>query len=438
MRKPPRIVIVGFPNVGKSTLFNRLLREKKAIIHSSPGMTRDANSSVCILRGKEFELVDTGGFFDSKSNPISEKVKLKAWEASEQADALIFMLDARKGLLPPEKELFVSLKKLNKPMIVVVNKIDSQKMEQQKLGEFYTLGEDSLIPLSAEHKRNIEILEHAISQLLPESHGHIDEEKPLKVAVVGRINVGKSSLINLITGEEKLLVSEIPGTTRDTIDTAVLRNGRRFCLVDTAGIRKLSRTKDKREKAGIIIAKKSIRKADVLCLLMDSTEFPTRQDAAIAHLAYQSGKPLMLALNKWDLIPHKEKIYEEYKKKTYSRLDFVSYAPLVFISALTGKRAVKILDLAVEIYENAQMRIPTPDLNQFLQYVSQRRPPLSKKKKKIKIQYMVQKSVLPPTFVLFTHSSSSLLPSYEKYFSALMRENFDIWGTPLRLRLKKN
>jgi len=438
MNKLTRVVIVGFPNVGKSTLFNRLLGEKKAIVHSSPGMTRDMNSSVCTIGGKKFELVDTGGFFDSESNPLSAQVKLKAWEASKLADVLVFMLDARRGIVPSEQELFISLKKLDKPIIIVVNKMDSPAMEEKYLWEFFELGGDVLIPISAEHKRNIELLEEALTNVIPSKSYDKQELSPVKIAVVGRINVGKSSIVNLIIGQEKILVSETPGTTRDSIDTVVLRNGRPFCLIDTAGIRKLSRTKDGREKAGIIKAKKNIRKADVVCLLMDSTEYPTRQDAAIAHLAYDSGKPLMLALNKWDLIPSKEKVYEEFKTKAYERLDFVSYAPLLFVSAQTGKRAVKILDLAEEIYNNAKTWFPTSHLNKFLESVTRKNPPLSKKKKKIKIKYMVQQSILPPTFVLFTHSSGSLLSSYEKYFSSLLREHFNIWGTPIRLRLKKN
>jgi len=438
MKRLPRIVIVGFPNVGKSTLFNRLLGEKKAIVHSLPGMTRDMNSGMCTVKDKKFVLVDTGGFFDSRSNPLSTKVKSKAWEASKQADALIFMLDARKGILPPEHELYISLNKLNKPIIIVANKMDTPRLEEEKLGEFFTFGRNSVIPISAEHKRNLDRLENAIYNIIPKKPYNQKEPRILKIAIVGRINVGKSSLINLIIGKEKLIVSETPGTTRDSIDTVVLRNSQPYCLVDTAGIRKLNRIRDKREKAGIIIAKKNIRRADVICLLMDSTEFPTRQDAAIAHLAYESGKPLMLILNKWDLIPDKQKVYEEFKKKTYEKLDFVSYAPLIFVSARTGKRAVKILDLAAEIFENAQTRIPTPLLNRFLNYVNQSNPPLSKNKNRIKIKYMTQQSVLPPTFVLFTHSKSSLLPAYRKYFSSLLRENFDIWGTPVRLRLKRN
>jgi len=438
MEKLPKVAIIGFPNVGKSTLFNRLLGEKKAIVHSSPGMTRDMNSIVCTIQDKKFVLVDTGGFFDSKANPVTSKIKLKAWEASKQADVLIFMLDGRKGILPSEQDLYISLKKLNKPLIVAVNKMDSPSIEEKNLWEFFRLGGDPIIPLSAEHKRNIEKLEQVIYDLIPRKVPKEQELKPLKIAVVGRINVGKSSLVNLIIGQEKLIVSEKPGTTRDSIDTLVMRSGRPFCLVDTAGIRRLSRTKDKKEKAGIIIAKKNIRKADVVCLLMDSTEFPTRQDAAIARLARDSGKPLMLALNKWDLIPSKEKLYQDFRDNIYAKLEFVSYAPLLFVSAKTGKRAAKILDLAAEIYENARTRIPTSYLNKFLNYVNQNYPPLSKKKNKIKIKYMVQQSELPPTFVLFTHSQSSLLSSYEKHFMALLRENFDLWGTPIRLRLKRN
>jgi GTP-binding protein len=233
-------------------------------------------------------------------------------------------------------------------------------------------------------------------------------------------------------------VSEIPGTTRDSTDTLIHRNKKAFCLVDMAGIRRLSRTSDKREKASIIKAKKDINEADVLCLIMDSQKFPTRQDTAIAHLAKESGKPLLIALNKWDLVEKDEKTSAEYKANVYERLDFVSYAPLLFISALTGKRVVKILDLAEQVHSNARKKIPTHELNEFLTWVSGNHPPLSRKKARIKIKYMVQKGVLPPTFYLFTHSRSSLSPSYRKFFIRMLQETFDFSGTPLRLILRRN
>ncbi len=436
MRELVNVAIVGFPNVGKSTLFNRLLKKKKSLVHSLPGMTRDRVPALCRIDEKDFFLLDTGGFFDSIEDPFSSQVKEKAWEASKEADILIYVLDGKRGLLPGEEELYFSLKKLNKPLIVVVNKVDSVK-EEEKMGDFYRLGEEKIFLVSAEHKRNIGDLEEFLLQILPVSELKTIEEAPLKIAVVGRINVGKSSLVNRLSGEEKLIVSEIPGTTRDSTDTLIRRNRKTYCLIDTAGIRKMSRTRDKREKAGIVKAKKDIEKADVICLILDASEFPTRQDTAIAHQAFASGKPLVIALNKWDLVEKETHSFKECQRKIFGKLDFVSYAPLVSISALTGKRITKILDLSEEVYTNATRRIPTSRLNSFLKWMNTNHPPVSKKGRKLKVKYMVQKGILPPAFILFSRSNASLNPSYEKFFIRCLREHFGFQGSPLRLILNK-
>jgi GTP-binding protein len=437
MKKSPKVAIIGFPNVGKSTLFNRLLRRKKSLVHSLPGMTRDQIAANCRLGDKEFVLVDTGGFFDFNGDPISSQVKEKAWEASQDADLLLFVLDGKRELVPAEEELYFAVKKLNKPILIVINKVDSA-FQEDKLGDYFRLGGKQVFPVSAEHKRNLGYLEEGLFEALPDWAQREQVDEALKIAIIGRINVGKSSIVNFLCGQEKLIVSEIPGTTRDSTDTLIYRNKKAFCLLDMAGIRRLSRTKDKREKASIIKTKKDINEADVLCLIMDSQRFPTRQDTAIAHLAKESGKPLLIALNKWDLVEKDEKTSEDYKAQVYERLDFVSYAPLIFISAVTGKRVVKILDLAEQVYSNARKRISTHELNEFLTWVSGNHPPLSRKKTRIKIKYMVQKGILPPTFYLFTHSPSSLSPSYRKFLTRLIQETFDFSGTPVRLILKKN
>ncbi len=437
MKKLTKIAILGFPNVGKSTLFNRLLKEKKSLVHSLPGMTRDQVSAVCSLNGKKCVLIDTGGFFDTQEDPLSSQIRKKAQEAAEKASLLLFVLDGRRDLLPAEKELYLSLKKLNKLIFVVVNKIDSPS-EEAKIGDFYRLGEEEIFTISAEHKRNLEILEQALLEFIPSPGLDEKEAEPLKIAIVGRINVGKSSLVNRLCGEERLIVSEIPGTTRDSTDTLIYRDKKAFSLVDTAGIRKLSRTRDKREKASIIRAKKDISRADVICMVMDAQEFPTRQDSAIAHLSRESGKPMIIALNKWDLIQKDTRTSEDYKRKCYAKLDFVNYAPLFSVSALSGKRVIKILDLAEQVYANGKKRVETSQLNNFLTWINANCPPLSRNKRRIKIKYMTQKNILPPTFILFTHSRVSLAPSYEKFFTQLLREKFDFWGTPIRIILRMN
>ncbi|MFQ6037845.1 MAG: ribosome biogenesis GTPase Der [Candidatus Aminicenantales bacterium] len=435
MAKPAKVVIVGFPNVGKSTLFNRLLGRKRALVHSLPGMTRDQISADSRLGDKTFVLVDTGGFFDARGDALAAQVKQKAWEASLEADVLLFVCDGKRGLIPGEEELGVSLRRLNKPLFIVVNKIDTPSQEDH-IGEFFRLGGEDVIPVSAEHKRNLGTLEQRLYEVIPASSRRVEESRPLRLAIVGRINVGKSCLVNRLSGEDRLIVSEVPGTTRDSTDTYLRRNGKDFCLIDTAGIRRLSRTRDKREKAGIIKAKKDIRRAEVVCLLLDATEFPTRQDTAIAHLAHDSGKPLVIALNKWDLVEKSPEAPRIFLEKLYAKLEFVSYAPAVLVSALMGKRVVKILDLAAEVYANGQKKIATSRLNKFLARITAEHPPLSRTRRKIKLKYMVQKGTLPPTFILFARSRASLDGSYEKFFLRSLREEFGLEGNPLRLILR--
>jgi GTP-binding protein len=280
-------------------------------------------------------------------------------------------------------------------------------------------------------------LERRLAALLPAAAEAAEEAGPLKVAIIGRINVGKSSLINRLCGEERLIVSSLPGTTRDSTDTFVVRNRKPYALVDTAGIRKLSRTRDEREQAGIIRAKKDIARADVLCLVMDAQEFPTRQDIAIALLACESGKPLVLALNKWDLVP-RDTPPDDLKEAIFRRMPFAAYAPLLFVSALTGKGVVRILDLAGEVYEASALKVETSRLNEFLSWINADHPALSRVNRRIKIKYMTQKAGRPPTFFLFTRTPAGLLPAYERFFQQALREKFGFWGSPIRLLMRKS
>ena len=437
MKSLPQVVIVGFPNVGKSTLFYRLLKKKKSLVHSLPGMTRDAVSAIGSLEGKRFILTDTGGLDESSEVPLASAVKEKAWVAAQKADVLLFVLDGKRELLPGEEELMHALRKLGKPILVVLNKIDATGQEG-KVGDIYNrLKAETVLTVSAEHKRDLDLLEERLTRLLPGTTSEKEDLAPLRLAIIGRINVGKSSLINRLCGDERLIVNSSPGTTRDSTDALIVRNKKVYCLVDTAGIRKLSRTRDKREKAGIIKAQKDIARADVLCLIMDAREFPTRQDIAIAHLAYDSGKPLILALNKWDLVP-KGEFHQKLKEIIYRRMPFVSYASLLFVSALTGKGVSKIFDLAGEAYRRGSLRVETSRLNEFLAWVNAAHPPVTRTKRKIKIKYMTQKGIRPPTFILFAHNPAALLPAYEKFFLEMLRKKFGLWGTPLRLIMRKS
>ncbi len=433
-----QVVIIGFPNAGKSTLFNRLARQKKSLVHSRTGMTRDRVSAMCVFGGQRFELVDTGGFADSLTEPLSAQVKKAAWEAAKTADVLILLLDGRQGLLPAEQDLYRTLKKLGKPLCVAVNKIDSPAQEAT-VGDYYGLGEDRLFFISAEHKIGISELEEAVAEALPEEAGNgaaADEPRPLRIAIVGRVNVGKSSLANRLCGEERFIVSELPGTTRDSTDILIRTGGKAYVLVDTAGIRKTGKVSDERESAGVIKAKKNIPLADVVCLVLDAKEFPTRQDTAVAKLASESGKPLLIALNKWDLVDEEDVSFEEARELVFRRLEFIDYAPLVTVSALTGKRTTKIFELAEQVFQSGRKRIGTPRLNKFLARIGSARDPLSSAGNRFKIKYMTQKGVLPPTFALFTNAKASFAPAYEKFFIQKMRETFDLWGTPIKLILK--
>jgi len=437
MKPLPVAAILGFPNVGKSTLFNRLVGRKKALVHSLPGMTRDAVSALCVLGGKRFILTDTGGLEPDAGAPLGAAVAERAWAAARRADVVILVLDAKREMAAAEEDLYASLRKLGGPVIVVLNKIDSG-VQEGRAGEYFNrLKAAEIVAVSAEHLRNLDELEAALVRRLPDREDAAEPAPPLRLAIVGRTNVGKSSIVNRLAGEERLIVSGEHGTTRDSTDTFVMRNGRLFCLVDTAGMRRLSRTRDEREQAGIIKAGKNIDRADVLCVVLDAGEFPTRQDTTIAGLADASGKPFLLALNKWDLIPKGESP-QTLRNAIFSRLSFADYAPLLFVSALSGKGIVKILDTALEVHAAGSLRVETPKLNRFLEEFTAAHPPMTRDKRPIKLRYMTQKGVLPPTFVVFSSRAVPLLPAYERFFVQGLREQFGFRGSPLRLLVRKS
>jgi GTP-binding protein len=438
--KLPRVVIVGFPNVGKSTLFNRLLGRRRALVHSEPGMTRDSLAAACTLGGRRVTLVDTGGLFGVADEPLSDKVRAKALAEAASADVVLFVLDGQRDIVPAEEDLYLRLKRQGRRLILVVNKFDSPAKEESMTAEYYRLGEKDVHFISAEHKINIERLEEAVAAALPAPPGEAasretapDAAEPLRIAIVGRTNVGKSSIVNRLAGEERLIVSETPGTTRDSTDTLLLRDGKPFCLVDTAGIRRMAAAEDGREKAGIVRAKANIRQADVVCLVLDVQEFPTRQDARIAQLALESGRPLLIVLNKWDLVDKDAVRPDAVRERVFRKLGFVAYAPLLFISARTGQRVVKILDTAEAVYQGGTIRIETSKLNEFLSRTAEDHPPRLKNGARAKLRYITQKGVLPPTFILFLGARGPLAPTYEKHFLEALRREFGFDGTPLRL-----
>jgi GTP-binding protein len=437
MKKLPRVVIVGFPNVGKSTLFNRILGKRKALVHSQPGMTRDNVSLTASAGGKRFVLVDTGGLFGVEEEPLSAKVRERAWKEAVASDLVLFVLDGKRDVSPSEEELYTSLIRLDKPVLLVVNKIDTASAETRG-GDFFRLGAKDCHLVSAEHNLNIGPLAEAVAAALPPGRDEAEGDHPLRIAIVGRVNVGKSSLVNRLLGEERLLVSEIPGTTRDSTDTIVWRDKKAYCLVDTAGIRRLAGTRDSREKAGIIRAKANIKSAEAICLVLDVQEFPTRQDAHIAQLAHESGKPLLIALNKWDLVDTAVVDAEAVRAQVRRKLGFVDYAPLLFVSALSGQRLVKVLELAEKVHANASRRIETSRLNEFLSSLEGAHPPRAKGGERIKLKYMTQKGILPPSFILFTNTGAPLAAAYEKFFLGRLREAYDFQGTPVRLNLRKS
>ena len=327
MPKLPRVVIVGFPNVGKSTLFNRILGRRKSLVHADPGMTRDSLTAACTLDDRRFNLVDTGGLFGVADEPLSDQVRARALAEAAAADLVLFVLDGKRDIASAEQELYLQLKRRGLPILLVANKFDSPRQEESMTADYYRLGETNVHFVSAEHNINIGALEEAIVAALPPGGPGAAAEKPLRIAIVGRTNVGKSSIVNRLAGDERLIVSEVPGTTRDSTDTLLVRDGKPFCLVDTAGIRRMAATEDGREKAGIVRAKANIRDADVVCLVLDVQEFPTRQDARIAQLALESGRPLIIVINKWDLVDKAVIRPDAVRDRVFRKLSFVSYAP---------------------------------------------------------------------------------------------------------------
>lgn len=432
----PIIAIVGRPNVGKSTLFNRILGGRKAIVWNEPGVTRDRNYADAEWDGKAFILIDTGGFEPISKDRIFVQMREQCELAMEEADIILFVMDGKEGLMPSDREIADILRRLNKPVFYIVNKIDSPK-DEEKMFEFYGLGIEKIYPISAEHRRGLGELMEEVSQFLLDGEEEETNETVTRVAVLGRPNVGKSSLINRILGYKRVIVDEAPGTTRDAIDTHFKRDGRHYVLIDTAGIRRKSRISLRLEKYSIMEALRTLDRCDVALLLLDPREGVTDQDARIGGFIHERGKGCILLVNKWDLIEKDSHTADEFRRRIYAELKYLSYAPILFISALTGQRVMKVLDVVDHVAEQAKKRIPTSQLNRSLAEWVEKTPPPSYRTRPIKLNYMTQVKVKPPTFVISTNFPEGIHFSYERYLMNQIRETYGFEGVPVRLIFKK-
>jgi len=436
----PLVAIIGRPNVGKSTLFNRLTGSRKAIVGDEPGITRDRIFGEVEWKGGTFRLVDTGGIVPDDEAVIPANIFKQASRAINDARAIVWVVDARAGVTPLDEELAVLLRNTSKPVFVAANKSESKKVENEA-GEFYRFGFD-LMPISAEHGSGIgDLLDQVVDAIdLSEIKEHAESE-PIKLAIIGRPNVGKSSLLNKILGEERVIVSPIAGTTRDAVDTELTVDDDKYLLIDTAGIRRKGKTSEMAEKLSVIMARKSLERADVAVLVIDAVEGVTGLDANIAGYAVDSGCSIIIAVNKWDAVEEKETATaNEFEKELRQQMKFLDWAPVVTISALTGQRVTRILPLVKKAFEARNRRIPTAQLNRFfedavLQPKGGTTPaPVSGGVSRLKVQFIAQAGVRPPLFVLFTSGGKPGLHfSYLRYIENRLRESFDIFATPIRL-----
>lgn len=436
------VALVGRPNVGKSTLFNVLVGARKALVEDAPGLTRDRHYATVRVYEKTFTVVDTGGFEPTSPDVVLSQMRGQTMLAIEEADIVVFVGDGKAGLNPSDLEIVDVLRQTQKRVFYVVNKIDSEKSEPLA-GEFYALGVDDIFSLSALTGYGVgdfldALLDHIPTELENEFELPDPGERLTRVAIVGRPNVGKSTLINLLLGEERLVANPEPGTTRDPIDTIVKRDGRQYVFVDTAGIRRRSRITDKVEKYSVIKAFQSINRCDIAVLMLDSSELVTDQDARIAGYAFEHGRGVIIALNKWDLVVKDEKTADRYVTRVKEALKYLEYAPVITISALRGTRAPRLFTLIDEMAAAFRKRISTGELNRFLTELVAANPPgMYRKTKRIKLYYGTQIKTGPPSFVFFCNYPEAIHFSYRRFLSNRLREQFQFGTSPLILSFKK-
>jgi GTPase len=432
----PIVTIVGRPNVGKSTLFNRIAGSKRAIVWNEPGVTRDRNYSDVTWDGGALTLIDTGGFEPVSKDRIFVQMREQCQVAMDEADVILFVMDGKEGLTPSDSEIADILRRQEKPVFFVVNKIDGPKHEEKVL-EFYRLGVDSVYSISAEHGYGVGDMMDDVMKILPEITEETEWNDAIRVAVVGRPNVGKSSLINRFLGYKRVLVDEAPGTTRDSIDTSFERNGRKYVLVDTAGIRRKSRISLQLEQYSIVQALRTIDRSDVALLLLDPQEGVTDQDARIGGFVHEKGKGCILVVNKWDLMEKDPGTMESFQEGVYEDLKYLSYAPIVFISARTGQRVQKVLERVDQVSGQTRKRISTSLLNNHFGKWLEKNPPPLHKNRRVHLNYITQVSTGPPTFVIYTNIPEGIHFSYERFLTNQMRSAFGFEGVPIRFLFRK-
>lgn len=434
----PIVAIVGRPNVGKSTLFNKLIGERRSIVEDTPGVTRDRIYGECEWNGRRFILIDTGGIEPKTDNMILKKMREQAQIAIETADVIIFMCDINSGLVADDRDIAIMLKKSGKPTVVCVNKADKIGDVDPAFYEFYELGFDiDPIPVSSVHGTGSGDLLDAVFECIPEQSEEEEEDDVINVCVIGKPNAGKSSIINKILGTDRLIVSSMAGTTRDAIDTRFENEYGKYNFIDTAGIRRQSKIDDKIEKYSVLRAHMAVERADVCLLVVDATEGVTEQDEKIAGIAHEAGKAVIIVVNKWDLPDTEDKNTVNYSKKVYDALSYMTYAPIVYVSALTGQRIVKLFEHINYVFNQSKMRVSTGMLNDVLNDAITRVQPPSDKGRRLKVYYMTQASVAPPTFVLFCNSAALFHFSYQRYIENCLRDTFGFKGTPIKLVIRQ-
>lgn len=433
----PIVAVVGRPNVGKSTLFNKLIGQRLSIVEDTPGVTRDRIYSKCEWRGKEFMVVDTGGIEPESDDIILSQMRRQAELAIEKADVIVLVTDVRCGVTANDYAVSEMLLKSGKPVVLAVNKCDALGEPPMELYEFYNLGIGEPFPISSVHGHGTGDMLDEVIKNFPEQNDTEEEDDAIKVAIIGKPNVGKSSLVNRIAGEERVIVSNIAGTTRDATDTVIENENGKFVFIDTAGIRKKSKINDKVEHYSVLRAYMAVDRADVCVIVIDAEVGFTEQDSKVAGYAHEQGKACVVAVNKWDAIEKTDKTMQEFRTKLENDFSFMSYVPFVFISAKTGQRVNKLFELIKYTFDQNSMRISTGMLNDVLAYATSRVQPPSDKGRRLKIYYMTQPSTKPPTFVTFVNRADLFHFSYQRYIENQIRSTFGLEGTPVRFVVRE-